>query len=129
MKKSERRLPAEIEGLRVDFAGWRKRKRGRERIPEDLWSSAVGAAERYGVYRVCREVGLEYRALQRRVKERERAVGGRHVEFVELKDKRAEQRGGCVVELEKGNGTRMRISVGDAGSVDWYRLKEAFLGG
>jgi hypothetical protein len=33
-----------------------------------------------------------------------------------------------VIELEKGNGTRMRISVGDAATVDWGRMKEAFLG-
>jgi len=34
----------------------------------------------------------------------------------------------CVVELEKGNGTRMRICVRDAAGVDWGKLKEAFLG-
>jgi hypothetical protein len=44
----------------------------------------------------------------------------------------AEQRatGGlaCVVELEKGNGVRMRICVREAVAVDWGKLKEAFLG-
>jgi hypothetical protein len=34
----------------------------------------------------------------------------------------------CVVELEKGNGTRMRICVREAVAVDWGKLKEAFLG-
>jgi hypothetical protein len=33
-----------------------------------------------------------------------------------------------MVELEKGNGTRMRICVRDRATVDWCRLKEAFLG-
>jgi hypothetical protein len=32
------------------------------------------------------------------------------------------------VELEKGNGTRMRIFVRDGATVDWCRMKEAFLG-
>jgi hypothetical protein len=35
---------------------------------------------------------------------------------------------GCIVELEKGNGTRMRICVHDGAAVDWSRMKEAFLG-
>ena len=34
----------------------------------------------------------------------------------------------CIVELEKSNGTRMRICVRDGASVDWARMKEAFLG-
>jgi len=34
----------------------------------------------------------------------------------------------CVVELEKSNGTRMRIAVREAATVDWAKLKEAFLG-
>jgi hypothetical protein len=34
----------------------------------------------------------------------------------------------CIVELEKGNGTRMRICVHAAVAVDWGKLKEAFLG-
>ena len=35
---------------------------------------------------------------------------------------------GCIIELEKGNGTRMRICVHDGAAVDWSRMKEAFLG-
>jgi hypothetical protein len=33
-----------------------------------------------------------------------------------------------VVELEKGNGARLRICVGTAATVDWGQVKEAFLG-
>jgi hypothetical protein len=35
---------------------------------------------------------------------------------------------GCIIELEKGNGARMRICVREGASVDWSRMKEAFLG-
>jgi hypothetical protein len=47
--------------------------------------------------------------------------------FVELGVAPAESVG-CIVELEKGNGTRMRICVHDGTAVDWGRMKEAFLG-
>jgi hypothetical protein len=49
--------------------------------------------------------------------------------FVELLGAGVGAGPGCVVELEKGNGTRMRICVGDAAAIDWARMKEAFLGG
>ena len=34
----------------------------------------------------------------------------------------------CIVELEKGNGVRMRVCVRETLAVDWGKLKEAFLG-
>jgi hypothetical protein len=48
--------------------------------------------------------------------------------FVELDGPVAEAGVACVVELDKGNGTRMRICVRDTVAVDWGKLKEAFLG-
>ena len=54
--------------------------------------------------------------------------------FVELSDagadagQRTDTGLACVVELEKGNGTRMRICVREPAGVDWGKLKEAFLG-
>ena len=70
---------------------------------------------------------LEHSALRRRVEN----AGGPRTEaaaFIELADLPAAERVGCVVELEKGNGTRMRICVRDGAAVDWSRMKEAFLG-
>jgi hypothetical protein len=40
---------------------------------------------------------------------------------------RAEAGLACVVELEKGNGARLRIGVCNPVAVDWGQLKEAFL--
>jgi hypothetical protein len=48
--------------------------------------------------------------------------------FVELDGPAAAEGLACLVELEKGNGTRMRICVRDPVAVDWSKLKEAFLG-
>jgi len=49
-------------------------------------------------------------------------------EFIELEAARSTGAASCVVELEKGNGAKLRVSVGDAATIDWCRLKEAFLG-
>ncbi len=124
---NEKQLPADIERVRDHFEQWRSQRRRGERIPSRLWEEAAEAASRHGVHAVSQTLRLNYSALKRRV---ESAGGGRTeaAAFVELNDMLAAERAGCVVELEKGNGTRMRICVRDAAAVDWFRMKEAFLG-
>ena len=117
-------LPEAVERVRDEFETWRRSKNGRERIPERLWSAACVAARRHGVYAVSQAARLEAATLKRRMDSR---GGSAAFEFVELEG----SPGGveCIVELEKSNGTRMRICVRDGATVDWGRLKEAFLGG
>jgi len=67
--------------------------------------------------------------LKRRVAQANanRDAGRGEAVFVELEGGRVETGAACVVELEKGNGTRMRICVRAGATVDWCRMKEAFL--
>jgi len=117
--------PAAIERVRSQFEDWRAHKSKRERIPERLWDAAAEAARRHGVHAVSRAVRLEHAALKRRM---EAGAGPEAMEFIELGDLPGTEQVGCIVELEKGNGTRMRICVRDGAAVDWSRMKEAFLG-
>lgn len=124
--KRERELPAELKKVRGNLEAWRGQRRHGQRIPEELWGAAVRAARRHGLNRVSRALGLDYYHL----KKRSRADGSEQV-FVEVSSAAPEEtdpNAGCVVELEKGNGVRMRICVRDAATVDWSRMKEAFLG-
>lgn len=121
-----KQLPVAVERVRRQFDVWRSVKEQRDRIPERLWDAAVDAARRHGVHAVCRAVKLEHAALSRRVQ----ATAGEasHAPaFIEMEGPASESVG-CIVELEKGNGTRMRICVRDGASMDWSRMKEAFLG-
>ena len=124
-------LPAGLERVRMGLATWREQRRGRERIPNGLWSEAARAARQYGLNRVSKALGLDYNHLKRRAgrcagaTETSRGLGP---VFVELEGQRTEAGLACVVELEKGNGARMRICVRETVAVDWGKLKEAFLG-
>ncbi len=122
----KKQLPVSVERVRGQFEGWRAVKEPRDRIPGRLWDAAVDAARRHGVHAVCRAVKLEHAALSRRV---QATVGeASHAPaFIEM-EASASGGVGCIVELEKSNGTRMRICVRDCTSVDWPRMKEAFLG-
>ncbi len=129
--KREGELPGELKKVRGELEEWRGQKSKGQRIPEDLWGAAVRAAGRHGLNRVSRALGLDYYQLKKRsgmgnVKREARRDSG--PVFVELEPARVETSAACVVELEKGNDVRMRICVRDAATVDWSRMKEAFLG-
>jgi len=119
-----------VEGLAEELSGWREQRRRGQRIPERVWRGAVKAARRHGLHPISQGLKLDYYQLKRRVDEAEGRGGGKCEEvFAELTAPGA--RGGeaiCVVELEKGNGAKLRVSVSDAATVDWCRVKEAFLG-
>jgi hypothetical protein len=117
--------------VRAEFAAWRQGRQGAERIPDALWAEAVQAARVHGVNCVSRALGLDYNHLKRRAGSDAMGRGrARHSAptFVELETARSAETLACIVELEKGNGTRMRICVRDTVAVDWGKLKEAFLG-
>ena len=124
-------VPVGLERVRQGLATWREQRRGGERIPEGLWGEAARAARQYGVNRVSKALGLDYNHLKRRCGRRaggRDAVRGAEPVFVDLAGQPASASLACVVELEKGNGVRMRICVREAVAVDWEKLKEAFLG-
>ena len=123
----ERQLPVAIARARTQFADWRAHKGQRDRIPEHLWQAAVDAARRHGVHAVSRALRLEHSRLRQRLEQTVRGPGN-GAEFIDLGKEPSAGSVGCVVELEKGNGTRMRICVRDGATVDWSRMKEAFLG-
>ena len=77
---------------------------------------------------VSRALRLDYYHLKRHAAGRQPLRRPASLVFVELDGPRTEAGLACVVELEKGNGARMRICVRDVAGVDWGKLKEAFLG-
>ncbi len=129
--KKQRELPAELKKVRGELEEWRRLKSKGHRIPEKLWGAAVRAVGRHGLNRVSRALSLDYYHLKKRSglsKAKRNARPDSGAVFVELEPARVETGAACVVELEKGNGVRMRICVRDGAGVDWIRMKEAFLG-
>lgn len=123
-------LPEGVEGLAAELRVWREQRRRGQRIPERVWRGAAKAARRHGLHPISQALKLDYYQLKRRVDEAEGRRGGEGQEvFAELTALAAGRgEASCVVELEKGNGAKLRVSVSDAATVDWCRLKEAFLG-
>ena len=60
--------PADVRKVRERFEGWRAQKRGRERIPEGLWSAAAKLCEIHSVHQVSRWLRLNHAALRDRTR-------------------------------------------------------------
>lgn len=124
-------VATELEQVREALGAWRAIRGQGQRIPDALWRKAVCAAKRHGLNPVSKALGLDYNCLKRHAAEsggnRKKAVTLAPA-FVEVKPASSPDDLACVIEMEKGGGTRMRICVKSAGSVDWCRIKEAFLG-
>jgi hypothetical protein len=125
MSREKQGVPAEVDGIREQLQEWRGKRRHGQRIPEELWAAAVAAARRHGLNRVSQTLKLDYYQLKRRCGQKGEAAS--EGVFVELEAAKAEG-ARCLVELEKGNGAKLRVCVDDAAAVDWCRVKEAFLG-
>ena len=61
-------VSTEIEEAQEQFENWRRgRKRG-ERIPADLWATAVALAKQHGVWPTAKALHLDHSRLKRRVR-------------------------------------------------------------
>lgn len=101
------------------FAEWRSRKRGRERIPDELWQMASAHIPALGLNRVAQEFRLDFVRLRERAKQfgiglpkkrRDRAAAT-EVAFQELRVNgmlAAPHSVPCLV-LERPDGIRVRI--------------------
>ena len=121
-------IPAEIEATRIKFEKWRNGRTSQERIPESLWSEAVGLARRYGTWPAARALRLDYNKLK------ERAIAGNQrpalnstTTFVEVIPPGAGV-SSCIVEMENGRGARMRIEW-KGGGADLTGLSRTFWDG
>ena len=102
----------ELAELRRRFASWRKKRRGRSRIPEELWQAAVKAAREHGVWRTAQRLGVSYYSLKARLKRKPPPVDDNGaVEFVELPGKVLSAGPVSVVELQDGDGHRLRVEL------------------
>jgi len=132
-RKHRDALPAEVEALQAQFDDWRRQRAKGTRIPEEMRKAAGEAGRRFGISLVGRALRVGYYQLKRwagaKAASDEPAPNpdALFVEWTPNLFRPPASEATCVVELEKKNGTRLRVSARDAESVDWFRMKEAFL--
>jgi hypothetical protein len=125
-------LPARLERLRRRFEQWRRRRKGRERIPEPLWAAAVKLAATYGVHRTAKALRVDYYALKKRVDAAPAVTAGKAsaaaagARFLELPTAAWSGGGECTLELEDAGGAKMRVHLKGFDAPDLAALSRSF---
>jgi hypothetical protein len=128
-RKQHPSAAAQFKKVRHRFERWRKTKKGRERIPDPLWEAAVGLARHYSVNEIAKTLRLNHTELKYRVDgDRGNSSGKATSEphFVELAFPGEGQAPECVVELERADGAKMRVTLKGRGNVDMATLTKKF---
>ena len=117
-------VSTEIEEAQEQFENWRRGRRRGERIPVDLWATAVALAKQHGVWPTAKSLHLDHSGLKRRVRnDEEDEKSGAFVEVIP----QGAMLYSSTVEMEDGRGARMRVEVKGA-AVDVTALSRTFWG-
>ena len=116
-------LPIEkptLEKVQKQFEIWRKTRKIRGPIPEELWEAATKLSEDYSIGKICRELQLNYGELKRRVvgapDSKDTSGGDLAARFVEVNVREPLYSVKCRVEMEDHKGARMKMYM--KGEVD-----------
>jgi hypothetical protein len=115
----------DIAEVRTRFENWRQSRRGKARIPDELWSAAVEVARRDGVNQTAATLHLDGGKLKRRMV----AAGAAPCKvtppaFVEMIVPHAAGLSECTIELEGRKG-KLRIHWKGATAADLAGLSRA----
>ena len=104
-------VPVAMRKVHRELQRWRSQRKGRERIPEALWTAAGELAREHGVNQVSQVLHLEFNHLKRAAgaggpNDRKRATPA----FVELMAPQTSAERECVLELEGRRG-KLRIEL------------------
>jgi hypothetical protein len=94
-------------------------------FPPALWSAAGRVAQRHGVFRTARALGLEYNKLKRMSGVIARAPGKTKrrsnrapMKFIELTGTLPVSPGGCRLSLQNANGQRLQLEMAPSAATE-----------
>jgi len=123
--RKRRDVPQPLARGRDRFDGWRRVRKVKTRIPDQLWNLAVKLAVAHGLHRTATVLKLDYYSLKRRVEARNAAATSETPGFVEFPPPSVTS-AECIVEFEDGAGARMRIHLRGGDVPDLVALGRSF---
>ena len=110
-----------LEEARGRCEEWRSNRRGKARIPAELWSAAVEVARKEGINRTARELHVAWDDLKRRMATDEVPRQPGSPAFVELVAPQTQSVPECTLEVEGRQG-KLRIQLKGASVSDLATL-------
>jgi hypothetical protein len=114
-----------LEEAKRRFEEWRSNRRGKARIPAELWSAAVEVARKEGINRTARELHVAWDDLKRRMTTTGEVLRQPNPPaFVELVAPQIQSVPECTLEVEGRQG-KLRIQLRGASVSDLATLSRA----
>jgi hypothetical protein len=132
MAQESMNVQNELEQLRRRFEEFRNAQTSRGRLPEPLWKEAAELAGRYGLNPTARALRLDYNGLKKRMEvpnlpKRHRKETAAPA-FVELVGPAPSGVTSCSVEIESGQGAKLRLDLKGVATTELAGLIRAFIG-
>ena len=109
MAEQEATIPADMQELHRRLEEWRATHRPRSPLPDELWSMAVGLAQRHNIHRVARAFRLDYGALKRRMPGSDPQPTATFIELIAPSTGCIAE---CSMEVDSANGaTKVRLQL------------------
>ena len=128
MQQHPANYTATMSAVQARFAAWRKNKKDRRRIPEDLWKAAVLLNNEYSLNQISRTLSLSYSELKKRIKSHQQLHACRRTpsqNFISI-DMPQMHSAECIIEMEHNNGNKMRMHFKGKADLDLQSFAESF---
>ena len=111
------------------FEQWRQSREKRSPIPEKLLDEAAKLTKDYSIHQVSRSLGLNHTVLKKRVEEIRNSpdITPAFIEF-KAREIMSPLPVNCIVEMEKADGTKMKMHFSSRCDLDLLELGKAFFG-
>jgi hypothetical protein len=128
MTKANHDSPVTLEAVSEQFEQWRRTRKKRTAIPDNLWVSAIKLTENHSVNKIARNLRLNPYKLNEKIQQRDSEVIPQSFQpsFVGLSLDRPEL-AECTIELSHRNGTCIKAHI-KSSSIDLPELSKIFLG-
>lgn len=132
MEKSPALPPTTLTEVQSGFADWRKTKKHRSRIPEDLWAAAVMLSQQHSLCQISKALSLSYTDLKKRVEKSPKtplpckAIPSLDFIAIDIPPPHSTE---CIIEMEHSNGNKMRMHFKGNVDLDLQSFAESFWSG
>ena len=124
-------LKPTLEDVLREFEIWRAVKKKRSRIPEQLWEAAVKLSSNYTPHQISRALHLDYVELKNRISssmhDKVLSEHGNTASFIEVDFSKSISTSECSVEVEKSDGSKMKMSFKGGIGLDLMEFGKLFL--
>ena len=123
------RFPSRSSNCSSSWINGASAQKGRAKLPESFWQSAVDLAKRFGVFRTAQPLRLDYTRLKQRLNRTLPPQKSLPTAFVELVRPHPAEKDECVIEFESAQGAKMRVQWRSSVPPDWSSLLRAWRDG